>query len=391
MKKILLVTRPICPPWDEASKNFAYYLAKNIHPHTNDKNLSPPVINKNIGVGVKEFEIHILTNGILPGLPSNIIQEPIYNSNRLGLSQKIKLFKFLRKNRETFDIVHYLFTPTKLNSFLIKNISGKTLGKTIQTIATLREDLYSEEDIKKIIFADMVITYSDYSKNKLESLGFKNTQRIYPGIDTDLFSPAPKNPELMKKFGFGPNDFVINFTGEYTRLGAIDDVLNSFIEIAKKIPGAKLSLAVRIKNAEDAQKKREAIEKLKSANVFEKVAFQDDGSYVMQDIFNLCDVSLFPVRNMKGKFDVPLAIVEAMACEKPVIISDIPILSEFSSSNNSVIIEAGNVKQLSEKILDVYENKDRYVEIGKNARKYAVENFDIKKVAEKYREVYGNL
>jgi glycosyltransferase involved in cell wall biosynthesis len=94
---------------------------------------------------------------------------------------------------------------------------------------------------------------------------------------------------------------------------------------------------------------------------------------------------------MKGKFDMPLAVIEAMACEKPVIISDIPILREFSSSDNSVIIEAGNVKQLFEKILDVFQNKQKYVEIGKNARKFAVENFDIKKVAEKYREIYQNL
>ncbi|MFA5776842.1 MAG: glycosyltransferase family 4 protein [Parcubacteria group bacterium] len=369
MKKILLVTRPICPPWDEASKNFAYYLAKNI----------------------KNIEVHILTNGILPDLPQSIIQENIYDSSSFGLSQKMKLIKFLRKNRGTFDIVHYLFTPTKLNSFLIKTFAKLTKGKTIQTIATLREDLYSDEDLKKILFADLITTYSDYSKNELERLGFGSTKRIYPGIDIDLFYPAPKSLELLKKFGFASDDFVINFTGEYTRLGAIDDVINSFIEISKKIPNAKLSLAVRIKNGNDAQKKNEVAATLKNNNIFNRVSFQYDGSYEMQDIFNLCDVSIFPVQNMKGKFDVPLAIIEAMSCEKPVIISDLPILREFANDQNSVTIEAGKAKQLSEKILDVYEYKDRYVEIGKNARKYVVENFDIKKVAEKYQEIYKNL
>ena len=368
-KKILLVTRPICPPWDEASKNFAYYLAKNI----------------------SDFEIHILTNGILPDLPKNIIQENIYNSNSLNFSQKIKLFKFLRKNRSNFDVVHYLFTPTKQNSFLIKTLAKSTKGKTIQTIATLREDLYSDNDLKSMLFADSIITYSDYSKNKLETLGFNNIQRIYPGIDVEIFFPTPKNQELMKKFGFEENDFVINFAGEYTRLGAIDNVIEAFTKSSKEAPNLKLSLAVRIKNEKDAEKKKEIIEKLKANGVFEKVAFQDNGGYVMQDVFNLCDVSIFPVQNMNGKFDVPLAVIEAMACEKPVIISDIPILREFSSDNNSAIIEAGNVKQLSEKILDVYQNKQKYVEIGKNARKYVEENFDIKKVAEKYKEVYGKL
>lgn len=368
MKKILLVTRPICPPWDEASKNFAYYLARNM----------------------KDFEIHILTNGVLPELPENIVQENIYSSNDFELSQKIKLFKFLRKNRNGFDIIHYLFTPTKLTSFLIKTFV-KNKAKTIQTIATLREDLYSDSDLKKMIFADKIITYSDYSKNKLYSLGFDNAARIYPGIDVELFSPAPKKTELLKQFGFAENDFMINFSGEYTRLGAIDDVIEAFIEASKETSDIKLSLSVRIKNEKDCEKKKEVMEKLKSANALDRVSFQDDGSYGMQDIFNLSDVSLFPVRNMKGKFDVPLAVLEAMACEKPVIISDIPILQEFANEGNSVRIEAGNVKQLSDKILDIYRNRKDYMEIGKNARRYVLNNFDIRKVAEKYREVYEKL
>jgi hypothetical protein len=128
-QKILLVTRPICPPWDEASKNFAYYLAQNI----------------------KDFEIHLLTQGILSDLPKNIVQENIYTSSDFGFSQKIKLFKFLRKNRNNFDKIHYLFTPTKQNSFFINNFARPKKGKTIQTVATLREDLYSAENLKKNI------------------------------------------------------------------------------------------------------------------------------------------------------------------------------------------------------------------------------------------------
>lgn len=368
MKKILLVTRPICPPWDEASKNFAYYLAKNI----------------------KGSKIHLLTSGILPDLPSDIIQEPIYDSNGFGLLQKMKLFKFLKKEKDSFDIIHYLFTPTKQNSFFIKNFARPGRGKTIQTIATLREDLYCDEDLKKILFADSIITYSDYSKNKLSSLGLGNIKRVYPGIDIGIFSPAPKKPELMQKFGFKEDDFIINFAGEYTRLEAIDDVVDSFIKISREISTAKLSLAVRIKNKGDAEKKKEVIEKLKRSGVLEKVAFQDDGSYQMQDIFNLCDVSLFPVRNMKGKFDVPLAVIEAMACGKPVIISDLLILKEFANKENSVKIEMGQIEKICQAVLDVKENPQRYVELGKNARKFVEENFDIVRVAEKYQEIYQN-
>ncbi len=80
-----------------------------------------------------------------------------------------------------------------------------------------------------------------------------------------------------------------------------------------------------------------------------------------------------------------------MACEKPVIVSDLPILSEFAKPEHSVIIEKGNIEQLKSAILDLYANPDKRMLIGKNARKFAAENFDIKKIAQNYREIYNGL
>jgi glycosyltransferase involved in cell wall biosynthesis len=371
-KKILLITRPIAPPWDEASKNFAYYLAKN----------------------VSGFDFGLLTNGILSGMPENIRQIAIYTANNFSYFQKIRLIKNLRKFKNDFDILHYIFTPTKQNTFLLNhfvNYKKNPNIKTIQTIATLREDLYSAKELKSLLFGDLIITYSDYAKNKLNALEMNNVKRVYPGIDLREYQKKEKDPDLMKKYNLANSDFIINFTGEYVRLGAIDDVIDSFVEIAKKIPEAKLSLAVRIKNDKDAQKKKEVVEKLRKNNLLEKSAFHDDGNYQMADIYNLCDVSLFPVREMKGKFDIPLAVVEAMACEKPVIISDLPILSELGKNDNSVIIEKGNVAQIVEAVLDLFNNAEKRVSIGREARKYAEDNFDIYKVAEEYRKIYGEL
>ena len=284
-----------------------------------------------------------------------------------------------------------MLTPNKLNTFSFKTFIKSKRAKTIQTIATLREDLFKDKDFKDILFADLIITYSDYAKNKLVSLGFQNVVRIYPGIDLDNYQKKEKKAAYLKKYNFSDSDFIINFTGEYTRLGAMDDVVQSFIEISKSIPNAKLSLAVRIKNEKDAEKKKEVVEIFKKNNLLERVAFHDDGSYEMSDIYNLCDISIFPVQNMQGKFDVPLAVIEAMACEKPVIISKLPVLEEFAKEENSVRIEKENVKQLNTAIFDLYENPDKRNLIGKNARLYVEENFDIKKIAEQYKTVYEKL
>ena len=372
MKKILLVTRPIAPPWDEGSKNFAYYLAKNL----------------------AGFEINLMTKGILPDLPDNTRQHPIYTTSEIyqfNFSQKLRALLFQFRIKGKFDINHYFFTPTKLNSFLIKYFLKSKKTKTVQTVASLRDDLWSPDDIKKLMFANLIITYSDYAKNKLNSLGFKNVRRVYPGIDLEKYHYQEKNLKLMQEKNISPEDFVINFTGEYVRLGAIDLVVDSFIEISKIIPTAKLSLAARIKNEKDAQKKEAVVEKIKKNNLLKKVSFFDDGKCYMPEVYNLCDISLFPVQNMHGKFDIPLAVVETMACEKPVIFSDLEILKELGKNDNSVIIEKDNQKQLTDAIFDLYQDKEKRERLGKNARKYAQENFDIQKIAGVYEEIYKNL
>lgn len=371
MRKVLLITRPIAPPWDEASKNFAFSLAKDLH------------LNK-------ELEIHLLTNGKVRELPEEIVQEQIYthSQNDFGSTQKLRLFWFLFWNSGKFDIVHLLFTPTKLNTFFIRLLLTFSKAKTIQTVATLREDIFSDKDFKKLMFADLIITYSDYAKNKLANLGIKNVIRIYPGIDLANYAPGETR---SKDSRYSTEDFVINFAGEYTRLGAMDDVVDCFIEVADVIPNAKFSMAVRVKNEKDAKKKKEVIAKLRENRVLERVVFHDDGKFNMADIYNLCDISLFPVRNMRGKFDVPLVVIEAMACAKPVIVSNLPILKEFTSQENSVVFEAGNQAQLTASIIELFKNKERCAKIGEAGKSYVSQNFDIKDVSKKYEDAYTKL
>jgi glycosyltransferase involved in cell wall biosynthesis len=367
MKKILLVTRPITPPWDEASKNFAYYLAKSLN----------------------SFDFTVLTPNQIDALDLSINQLPIYSSAHLDWMQRLRLLK-LTLHVKNFDIIHFMLTPNKLNSWAFKTFLTSKNSKTIQTIATLREDLFSDEEFKKIIFADMVITYSDYAKNKLEGIGFKNVVRIYPGIDTELYGPELKSIRTMKLFGVEQTDFVITYPGEYTRLGATDSLVEMLPILFEKIPHAKFVFACRVKNEKDAIKKEAIVEIFKAKGISDKIIFTDTFAD-MPKLYNMSDVVVFPVFNMEGKFDVPLAVIEAFSCEKPVIVSNLPILKEFTSVENSVIINPENQNELLDAIIELSKNEEKRHSIGKTARTYAQANFDIKDVAEQYEKAYNKL
>ncbi len=371
MKNILLATRPITPPWDEASKNFAYFLGKSITDH----------------------RLTLLgTTTPLPELPATATVAPVFHKSHLNGLEKARLFWFLFNQRNAFDVTHYLFTPTKQNSFFIKNFLTPTKGKTVQTIATLRSDLYSPEELKSILYADQLVVYTDQTKKKLTDLGFSNVTRIYPGIDLTLYQAKPKNEAFLASLGLSPEHHIALYPGEYVRLGATDTLTQFCIDYFTKNPDSSLRFvfACRIKNEADAIKKAEVQKRLRDAGV-EKFVVYTDTVPDMPSLYNLADIILFPVENLAGKFDVPLVIIEAYACNKPVILSDLEQFREFSGPTICVTIPKGDSAALATSIDALVHNPEERNRIGAAARAFVEENFDLAHTAEEYSALYSSL
>lgn len=369
-KTVLLATRPLVPPWDEASKNFAYFLGKEVRGH----------------------ELTLLTTPtLLPGLPESTHQENIFSDSHFDFTAKRKLFTYLRHTRSSFDITHYLFTPTKQNTRLIR-FFAKPQGKTIQTVATLRDDLYGDRELKKLLFADHLVVYTDRSKKKLEALGFNNVTRVYPGIDLDRYSPQPKNPTLLTQLGLTNEHFIVMYPGEYTRLGATDMLANTFLDFFRKNPETNLRFvfACRIKNEADEAKKQEIHHRFAEEKLLDYIVFSDTISD-MPGLYNSSDVIIFPVADLKGKFDVPLIIIEAYACGKPVILSDLPQFSEFANSDICVTIPKDSGEKLIEYLAYLKDNSEERARLGENARRFVKDHFDLKNTAKQYEEIYTSL
>mgnify|MGYP000187313913 CR=1 FL=1 len=379
-KKILLATRPLVPPWDEASKNFAYFLAKNIR----DENT----------------EMHILTTPEkLEGLSANVISHALYSApdknskSHYPFFQKARLPLYLFAQSFRYDIVHYLFTPTLFNAFVIRYFTPFR-PKTIQTIATLREDRYPKKFLHRLFFADRLITYTDKTKQKLETLGFNNVTRIYPGIDLDRYQPRPKDPAVLATYGLTSNDFFVIYPGEYTRLGATDMLTETFIKYFTEHPDSnmKFLFACRIKNEADRKKREDIRAVVKQAGLESKILFDENSATTdMAALYNTADVVIFPVENLKGKFDVPLIIIEAYACGKPVILSDLPEFLEFANPDICVTISKNQGDKLIGSLAYLSQNEAERTRLGENARRFAKDHFDLKNTAKQYSEVYDSL
>ncbi len=388
--KILLATRPLVPPWDEASKNFAYFLTKSIRD--------------------PQIEFHLLTaHEKLDGLGSNCVQHPIFRNGTFNVEAKARLVAFLGTKGRLFDIVHFLFTPTPFNSFLAKHLTGSH-PKTIQTIATLREERWDESDWKRMFFADRLVTYTEYSKQKLQSAGFANVECIYPGIDLERFSPKPKDPEVLEKLNLSPDDFIVSYVGEYARLGATDMIADMLVKHVSSFPARNASrsnaggpspshstlapfkflFALRVKNDADQKKKDEIIEKFRDAGILDSIRFSDTVSDVAT-LYNIADIVTFPVADMHGKFDVPLVILEAYACRKPVILSDLPIFEEFSNPQISATIPRDNGEALWSAIQSLRADSEQRKTLGRSARAFMERSFDLRGTSHMYIQTYNGF
>ena len=90
-------------------------------------------------------------------------------------------------------------------------------------------------------------------------------------------------------------------------------------------------------------------------------------------------------------WDEPLGLVilEAMACETPVVVTrkgGIPLA--VKQGRNGLFIRAKRVKDIVEKVNYLLEHDEKRMKMGKTARKIAVERFNWEKIARQFYNLY---
>ena len=91
--------------------------------------------------------------------------------------------------------------------------------------------------------------------------------------------------------------------------------------------------------------------------------------YVPEDIGILRDEDIF--ENISGS---PLKLWEYMACGKPVIATNAQDFRFLEEYNAGIVVESEKTEEVADAIITLLKNKDLREEMGKNERKYVVEN-----------------
>lgn len=110
----------------------------------------------------------------------------------------------------------------------------------------------------------------------------------------------------------------------------------------------------------------------------------------LPEIYKSCDLVLVPSITVNGLQEATsISAIEAMSCGIPVIASDIGGLSQMIENNkNGILVREKDSTELANKISELYNDNKKCEFLGKNSRKYVLENHSHITAAQKYLEIF---
>ncbi|BAT56483.1 Glycosyl transferase, group 1 [Nostoc sp. NIES-3756] len=228
----------------------------------------------------------------------------------------------------------------------------------------------------------------------LKQRGYQGPIKVMPqlGVDETLFAPKAQ-PELAAKLGIHTGEFVIGFVGRFVPEKGLLTLLQALTKLPLKKPW-KLLLLGR------GPLQEELIKIASENNIQDRVILVESvPHHEVANYINLMSTLLLPsettyqfktltAAGWKEQFGHVL--IEAMACQVPVIGSDSGEIPHVIG-DAGLIFPEGNVQALANCLLQLIENPELTQELGDKGYQKAMVKYTNKALAKKQYEFYQEL
>jgi glycosyltransferase involved in cell wall biosynthesis len=245
----------------------------------------------------------------------------------------------------------------------VPNLSEKSRqGKSIGTVRAALHRLYYLYDRAQNRKMDMTMFLSNWAENEFKAIYSGPTCVVRSGADPARFAPGGDRHKIRKRFGYSPDDFVLLWLGIFMPHRRLQDAIEAVSNLGSRA-------RVRLLLAGSDRSFPEYFSSLKDLasrlGVQDKVTFagkvEDDE---VRDFYCACDAFLFP--NEKQTWG--LAVLEAMACGTPVLVSEGAAVHEVLTDNeNAILFPARKAEVLAQKIaylMDQPQERSRIAQAG---------------------------
>lgn len=223
--------------------------------------------------------------------------------------------------------------------------------------------------------ADAFIAVSEYVKNHTEKyLSYHNkiVELVNNPIDFSKFYPSDVTLVEPK---------TIVFAGTVCEKKGVRQLIMSLAYIKEKFPEIKLYIYGRDWLFPDKSSYIEYLKKIFSEQELQNVTFFGAVNHdLLPKIYEKAEVCAFPSHMETQGLVAP----EAMSMEKPVLFTTLgPGPETIEDYKTGLLANPHDPEDIAEKIKWVFENPEKAIEIGKNAREFVLERFDIDRITKK--------
>jgi len=317
----------------------------------------------------------------------NVIRIPyigkIANTN---ITPKLPILIF----KKNFDIIHtHIPTPWCADwSAIITEFKRKPLILTYHNdivadgFANYIAKFYNLTSLKFVLSkaAKIIITQPNYMASSPYLRKYKNKVEVIPnGVNVNRFSPmnVEKSDNTL---------FFLSVLDKFHKYKGLDKLLQALVIVKKEIKDVKLIVG----GTGELLKyyKQKTISLGLKQNVF-FTGFISDEKIV--EYYNKCDAFVLPSISAKQE-GFGIVLLEAMACEKPIITTGIVgVANEAIDNNAGIVVPTKDTKMLANAIIKVLEDDNTAKMMGKNGRKLVENKYSWEKVAKMMDDVYRGL
>lgn len=247
------------------------------------------------------------------------------------------------------DIIHYLHGPTIRSLILLFFVKWITGGRA-KTVVSATRPYFSKmtRPLVSLLKPDLVLTQSERFERFFRDYGCQ-VAFLPNGVDCRKFHPvdAATKAKLRDKFGIPKDKTVVLHVGHFKKNRKLD----LFTDIQAMDHIQVVIVGGTVETSDEALK-----DKLMAAGVRVIHHYIED----ISEIYQAADLYLFPISdkinglpesyNQIGAIDLPLSVLEAMACNLPVISSPFGALPRLFNPGNGLVF-CDSEMEMKEKIL----------------------------------------
>jgi glycosyltransferase involved in cell wall biosynthesis len=364
---LLLTSHPVAPPWNSG-----------------DKNLARTLIMGDSGV-----RYTFVGDRIDPSpWPQHHERVALNFRNPLPTArEKVRIVRWLAIHPPEVDLIHAVVTfqgnpVTERLLVTLPAFRRRPLLLTCPTGEVLPLNLLRR--------ARATVALSRRTETALRASGVENVHRIPPGVDLRRFHPEAAEPAAgMLGLDVRPT---LLFAGHHDRGGGLDAALDVAGRLRRRIPRLRLLAAMRLRPGEDAgQRSRELRDKAAAAGL--------DGESVVElgPIANIraailaSTAVLFQPSVLGMKMELPMTLLEALACGRPVVISPLAPLDELADGSPAVTVAHPDEDPVVDHLERLICDHAYFSDCSAAARELAEDRFSADTMVTRYAELYRLL